>query len=406
MLVSPHCRLEGEDTLINDYDKPTVPKEVSENLLLFKPLYDCIKTFDNYMAFVGASGKSVPGLEVSIIVKDTWYEQPTAPSSSGLPDEEDISDWEDHKDHMPSIGSKGPINVVPSDLKGTPRRNKLPWGVPLQFKREDEEFLSGPLLVKDNKVKVEAPYCQGPGTVSVKVDKSINHSEKLCRTGLRESFSVEFMLKLLLDRLVEVLKAKADSWDFRKETKFTVKWIKLIQLNAFRTSAFLSSVQVLLKGAVREEALNNLYGHPTAEETKKHLRHSHWASSKLFGPLPSQFLQYLSPHSNAQSKYLLYTEPKKLSTGSANFGQSFAAPVSYFKRQANSNWSNSVPKSAKTTITATKPQIVTPAEALSRNSSQVRGRGRFFRGSQSQRGSRGARKTRGRGRARSQYGRV
>ena len=44
--------------------------------------------------------------------------------------------------------------------------------------------------------------------MSVKVDKSINHSEKLCRTGLRESFSVEFMLKLLLDRLVEGLKAK------------------------------------------------------------------------------------------------------------------------------------------------------------------------------------------------------
>ena len=392
----------GEDTFIDDYAKPTVPKEVSENLLVFKPLYDSIKTFENYMAFVGASGKSVPGLEVSIIVKDTWYEQPTAPSSSGLPDQEDLSDWEDHKDHMPSIGSRGPINVVPSDLTGTPKRNKLPWGVPLQFKKEDEDFLSGPLLIKDNKVKVEAPYCQGPGTVSVKIDKSINHSEKLCRTGLRESFSVEFMLKLVLDRLVEVLKSDADSWDFLKETKFTVKWLKLIQLNAFRTSAFMSSVQILLKSAIREEALNNLYGYPTAEETKKHLRHSHWASPKLFGPLPSPFLEYLLPFSNAQSKYLLYTEPKKLSSGSTNFGQSFAAPA-YFKRQANSKWSNSVPKTIKTTST-TKPQIVTPAEALSRNNSQGRGRGRFFRGPQKQRGSRGARRARGRGR--SQFGRV
>ena len=179
-------------------------------------------------------------------------------------------------------------------------------------------------------------------------------------------------------------------------------------MNAFRTSAFLSSVHILLKGVIREEALSNLYGHPTAEETKKHLRHSHWASPKLFGPLPSLFIQYLTPFSNVQSKYLLYTEPKKfLSSAAANYGQSFTVPAGYYKRQANSNWSNSIPKAAKTATS--KPQIVTPAEALSRNSSQGRGhggRGRNFRFAPRNRGTRGARRARGRGRSRSQFGGV
>ena len=44
-------------------------------------------------------------------------------------------------------------------------------GVPVHFRKEDEDFLSGLLLVKDNKVKVETPYCQGSGMVSVKIDK-------------------------------------------------------------------------------------------------------------------------------------------------------------------------------------------------------------------------------------------
>ena len=155
-----------DDSAIDDFDQATIPKELTENLLLFKPLYDCIKNFDNYMAFVGSSGRSLPGLEVSIIVKDTWYEQPMA-TSSDPSDLEEVSDWELHKDHMPSIGNRRSLNVVPSDLSATPKRNKLPWGIPVQFKKEEEDFLSGPLLVKDNKVKVETPYCLGPGLVSV-----------------------------------------------------------------------------------------------------------------------------------------------------------------------------------------------------------------------------------------------
>ena len=375
-----------EESAIDDFDQPTIPKEVTDNLLLFKPLYNCIKSFESHMAFVGSSGKSIPGLEVSIIVKDTWYEQPTA-SSSDSPDQEDITDWEEHKDNMPSMGPRFPVNIVPSDLTVTPKRNKLPFGVPVKFEKEYEDFLSGPLLVKDNKVKVEAPYCQGPGTVSVKIDKSVNHSEKLCRSGLRDSFSVEFMLKLVIERLVEVLKDKASTWDFLRETKFTVKWLKLIQLNAFRTSAFFSSVQILLKGVIREEALCNLYGHPSAEETKKHLRHSHWASPKLFGPLPTVFVQYLMPSSNAQSRYLLYPEPKKVSFGASS--HFYNAPKSA-KRPASANWSSSAPKVSKTSL---KTQIVSPAEALKFNNSNKSSR-RNFRNAPRQRGSRGSRRGR------------
>ena len=106
-------------------------------------------------------------------------------SRQTLPSQE-ISDWELHKDHMPSLGSRSCTNVVPSDLSTIPKRNKLPWGIPVQFKKEEDDFLSGPLLVKDGKVKIESPYALGPGLIPVKVNKCITHSEKLCRTGLKD----------------------------------------------------------------------------------------------------------------------------------------------------------------------------------------------------------------------------
>ena len=46
----------------------------------FSPL---IKTIDSY-GFIGASGKSIPELEVSTVIK-LLYEQPIASSSSGIP---------------------------------------------------------------------------------------------------------------------------------------------------------------------------------------------------------------------------------------------------------------------------------------------------------------------------------
>ena len=150
-------------------------------------------------------------------------------------------------------------------------------------------------------------------------------------------------------------------------------------------------MQILLKGVIREEALSNLYGQPTAEETKKHLRYSHWASPKLFGPLPTSFIQYLLPNSNAQARYLLYSEPKKVSYGSTT-GYHSASKSN--KRPSLSNWTSSAPKKGRISDPP-KTQIVAPAEALKLSGSQ---RARNFRKAGKQKGSRGFWKNKNRGR--------
>ena len=378
-IFSPY-RAQLEEVLEEDGRSTTTShaKYMADQLVIFQPLYDSIKLFGSHMAFAGKVGKPVPGLEVSISVSDTWYEQPMSENSSDPNESDEFSDWELQKDFMPCVTNRGCLGLVPSDLTTTPRRNMFPWGIPVRFDKEVEQFLSGPLLVKDSKVRIEAPYAVGPGLLPVTVNKSIVQSEKFCRTGLKDSFTVEFMLDLLVKRLGEVLKAK--TWDYHQETFLTLNWLKLIQVSAFRSSSFLTGTQIILKGAIRDEALSKLYGQPSAEETKTHLRYSHWASPNLFGPLPSAFAGYLLPTSHAQAKYLLYAQPAP----SSSKGQQ-ALSSSSKKRSASSSW----PKASKKAKVVTPTQLVTPAEVLNLSKSK---KANNFRNTQNQGGSKGSRK--------------
>ena len=86
-----------------------------------------IKTIDSY-GFIGASGKSIPELEVSTAIK-LLYEQPIASSSSGIPNQEDESDREEqyticHLYTQEGLGSW----FLQTQL--TPKR-MLPWGGPV-----------------------------------------------------------------------------------------------------------------------------------------------------------------------------------------------------------------------------------------------------------------------------------
>ena len=144
----------------------------------------------------------------------------------------------------------------------------------MSFAKQDknyENFLAGPLLVKEDRMFIDGSFCQGPNHIRVDVDKNIVKSEKISRCGLRESYGVTFMLEMLSERLEEVLTPGSD-WDAFSELKLVQEWLELVKVTSFRTSAFLQAIQVLTKDSLREEALENLSGN---FETKKELRHSH-----------------------------------------------------------------------------------------------------------------------------------
>ena len=116
-----------------------------------------------------------------------------------------------------------------------------------------------------------------------------------------------------------------EAWDTTAELKLTQKWLEIILISSFRTGAMLQSIQVMSKDSLRDETLNNLYGHP---ETKRNLRYSHYASDNMFGPLSSDFEPYVSPSSASHEKYKL--SPKHGSVGSSSQDKGgFNRPSSY-----------------------------------------------------------------------------
>ena len=200
-----------------------------------------------------------------------------------------VSNWMDWaaKEGFPNFMTKGPSNVVPKDISGGVPKDMLPQGVRVNFANYDksyENFLAGPMLVKDGKMLIEGSFCQGPNHIRVDVDKNVVKTEKLSRCGLRESYGVTYMLEMLSERLKEALK-QGSAWDVTSELRLAQEWLELVMVTSFRTSAFLQSIQVLSKDSLREEALENLSGN---FETKKQLRHSHYPTSKVFGPLSAE----------------------------------------------------------------------------------------------------------------------
>ena len=88
-----------------------------------------------------------------------------ATSSSGISDEDEVSNWMEYKDRFPATTTKRYNNVVPSDLSGGKAKCMMPHGVPVSFSKQDktyESFLAGPALVKEGKVDIEGAYFSWP----------------------------------------------------------------------------------------------------------------------------------------------------------------------------------------------------------------------------------------------------
>ena len=184
------------------------------------------------MAYSGSTGRSSYELQAAPI-RDTWHELPMTDSSSGISEEAEVSNWIEHKDRFPTINSKGPANVVPCDLSGGYAKDMMPQGVKVCFSKDEnyENFLAAPALVKDFRVNIEGPYCQGPSQVKVNVDKNVVRSEKLSRYGLREGHGVIYMLELLSERLENALKPDSE-WDSHIELRLVSEWIDIVRLSA------------------------------------------------------------------------------------------------------------------------------------------------------------------------------
>ena len=375
-----HSREQEEE--ITREEEP--PKKLQEKLAVFKDIFpDNICAIGGKRAYSGNTGSLSYEIQVSPHLKDTWHELPVVDNSG----ESEVSNWSERaeKEGLPKLGLKGPVNVVPKDLSGSVPKEMLPYGVRVSFSKEDkayETFLSGPSLVKDSKMIIEGPFVQGPTSIRVKADKNVVRSEIFARHGLRESEGVTSMLELLSDRLKEVAK-RGSSEDLASELKLTHEWVDIVLLSSFRTSAYLQSIQVMTKDSLREEALDNLTGFGGSLETKKNLRHSHYATPKVFGPLSAQFEQFVLPSSLTHRSYKLF--PKSKASGTSN--QRDRAGLSNislgsdnYKRPANSQWNSPGYKKFKRSDNFVKS--ISAQEALKRLRGNSGKQNQFFRDNQ------------------------
>ena len=300
------------------------PKKLQEQLLIFKELYpDKIVPVGRKRAFLKNMETLKFELQATPFIEDTWHEQPGVEGSS---EDGQKSNWNIRveKDQFPKIGFYGATNAVPKDISGGKAKEMLPVGIKVNFAKEDrayEKFLDGPPLVSKGEVLVQGPFAHGPAHVKVKVDKNIVKIEKFSRDALRDCFGVTNMLQMMAERLSLGMEGgltseDGEDWDTTEELRLTQKWLEIILISSFRTGAMLQSIQVMSKDSIRDETLDNLYGHP---ETKRNLRYSHYASDNMFGPLSSDFEPYVSPSSASHEKYKL--SPKWGSIGSSSQGK-------------------------------------------------------------------------------------
>ena len=274
------------------------------------------------------------------------------------------------------------LNVVPKNLSGSVPKEMLPHGVRVSFSKQDkayENFLAGPALVKDNKMIIEGPFVQGPTSIKVKADKNVVRSEMFARCGLRESEGVTSMLELLSDRLKEVGK-QGSSEDLVSELKLSQEWLDIVLVSSFRTSAYLQSIQVLSKDSLRDEALDNLTGSGGSLETKKNLRHSHYATPKVFGPLSTQFEPFVLPSSLTHRSFKLF--PKSKASGTSN-QRDRAGPsnslsrMDNYKRSSNPQWNSPGYKKFRRSDNYVKS--ISAQEALKRLKGNSGRQNQFFR---------------------------
>ena len=354
---------------------------------MFRDIYpDHIFSVDGKRAYCGPTGSLSYEIQAAPYVKDTWHELPVIDSSSEAGKTE-VSNWMERaeKEGFPKLAQKGPVNVVPKDYSGGMPKEMLPQGVKVSFSKRDkayENFLAGPALVKDSKMLIEGSFCQGPTSIKVKADKNVVKTEIFARCALRESFGVTYMLEMLSNRLKEAMK-QGSSWEPAAELNLAQEWLELVLVTSFRTSAFLQSIQVLSKDSLREEALDKLAGAQSSFETKKNLRHSHYATSKVFGPLSAQFEPFVLPSSLSHKSYKLH--PKLGSSGAPNqkdrsWPSNFSSGADNYKRPSNPQWDSSNYKKFKHADNPVKS--ISPQEALRRSRENSGRQNQFFRGNQ------------------------
>ena len=65
-----------------------------------------------------------------------------------------------------------------------------------------------------------------------------------------------------------------------------------------RAFAYASGVELNLKSHIRDKALDQFHGGREELSTKESLRHSHFGSHKLFGPVVKEHLDHLADNQN------------------------------------------------------------------------------------------------------------
>ena len=378
---------------------------VSEKLYLFVDIFpDNIKLSSSENADGASVGYPVSKLLCEPNWEQTWYHLPVVVNEvSGVTEQ---SDWKNYKKGYPSFAANKPSGLLPKDPEAPDydKSHLLSLSPELVFPPNVHKFLKGPVLVKglakrpnqgsyESKGKVElgsVPWSKC-SELDIQIDKRIVDSEKLIRESQRESLGSHQMLTLMAQRLKQDLEhPDTKNWsidDWKQEISLCSKWTELAMLPTKRAFASASGAELNIKSHIRDKALDQLHGGREERSTKESLRHSHYGSRNLFGPMAKEHLDHLADNNPNRESYLLDNKPRSW------IRQGEKAPNSQFKRQNPSHYptSNKSKKTQRGGSVHSRVSHISPSQAALNNAQH------YFRGDQSQKGGRGGQKSKWRG---------
>ena len=356
-------------------------------------------------------GNSCARLVVNPNLKDTWYSNPI--KKDEVTNISEQSDWSLHKNYYPSFAQSGnPFNILPRDLSvSNARKFLMPQSPEFIFPEPLEKFFKGPILVKNltktknsfesyGKVDLDGGQWNICSDVKIRIDRRIVDCEKLLRLAFREGCGTHQMLGLLAQRLNFNIE-NAEAWsiqDWKDEYTFILKWIELIMLPSKRCNSLVSGAQVALKSHIRDKALSNLHSSREEKSTKERLRHSHFATNKVFGPLAKTQAEFFAHTNPLRLEYQLDDKP-------IQHWNEWRAPNPQVKRSYSSPYttpakvSKSQRGSFRGAFNAPKVSLIPPSQAAQNYKAYMKNSGnqRNFQQAQFQRGrARGGRGKRGR----------
>ena len=324
-------------------------------------LYQFVDYFPNNVKL--CSSENADGVSVGFPVtklycepnwKQTWYHLPVVVNEiSGVTEQ---SDWKEFKKGYPSLTANKPSGLLPKDpdAPSYSKSHLISLSPELVFPTKIDKFLKGPVLVKgltknqnqssfESKGKVEfgsVPWTSS-SEVDIHIDKRIVEGEKLIRES--QSLGSHQMLSLMAQRLRQDLEdPDTKDWsieDWKQEISFCSKWTELAMLPTKRAFAYASGAELNIKSHIRDKALDQLHGGREELSTKESLRHSHFGSPKLFGPLAKEHLEHLADSNTNRDDYRLSTKPR---LGAI---QGWKAPNSQVKR--HNSFSFATPSKSK-----------------------------------------------------------